>query len=99
MALQVGESLIAHGGVAVNTNSSLNAQPGNSSLMPSTMAALLPAPLNTPDGVASLPIVASGSQVRTPPKRASSDQRKSADVSPMIQAKRWFFFLGCIDPI
>lgn len=79
---QVGESPSGHGGVAVNLSTSLNAQPGNSSLMASTMAAP-PTPLNISDSVASLP----SSQVRTPPKRASSDQRKSADVSPMTQTK------------
>lgn len=82
---QIGESCV-QGSVAVNTSSSLNSQPGNSVLMPSTLATH-PALLNTSDGVTSLPMVASGNQVRTPPKRALSDQKKSADVFPTTQAK------------
>lgn len=85
---QVGDPSSGHiSSVAVNTNSSSSVQTSNSSHITASSIAVPPAPLSITEGVAPFPGVPSGSQVRTPPKKASSDQRKSADVSPMMQAR------------
>ncbi|KAI5065456.1 hypothetical protein GOP47_0020151 [Adiantum capillus-veneris] len=75
---QAAESSSGHGGASANIISSLNTQPGNSTMAP------LPSPLSIPDTGT---VVASGSQVRTPPKKVTNDLKRPADVSPILQMK------------
>lgn len=80
---QVAESANGHVGVAGNSNSSLNAQTGNSSQVTTAMAPV-PSPLTIPDGST---VLASSSHARTPPKKATNEQKRPADISPISQIK------------
>ncbi|MCO5584152.1 hypothetical protein L7F22_038075 [Adiantum nelumboides] len=80
---QVAESSDGHAAAAGSINSSINAQPGNS-LHANTAIAPVLSSLSIPDGGA---VVASSSQVRTPPKKATNDLKRPADASPISQIK------------
>lgn len=80
---QIANSSSGHNyGVATNTTGQSSA---SSHL--TTSANMVPSPVIIPGNTLQLPTISATAQVRTPPKKPLSDQRKSAEVSPSMQAR------------